>query len=107
MVVSGRLVKEDCSNEAKARMGTIVKVSDIIMHENSPWQVEVDKWKSYNSHSGEPNMAMCSIIRPGKVASVRWQDDPTKLTVHVFYNDCKGNSNWSYGSNSVEVVGCT
>jgi len=87
-------------------MGTIVKVTDIVLHEDSPWKREVERWVSYNNNNGnkDPCMEMCFIIRPGKVASVRWQDDPTKLTVHVFYNDCKGRSHFSYGSNAVEVL---
>ena len=107
MVVPGRLVKEDCSIESKARMGTIVKVTDIVLHKDSQWKQEVERWISYNNNNGnkEPDMNMCHIIRPGKVASVRWQDDPTKLTVHVFYDDVShGRSFYSYGSNSVEVV---
>ena len=107
MVVAGNLVKEDCSVESKSRMGTIVKVSDIILHENSQWKYEVERWISYNNQGGTytPDMNMCWIIRPGKVASVRWQDDPKKLSVHVFYDDCNGRSFYSYGSNGVEVVG--
>lgn len=106
MVVAGTLVREDCSSESQSRIGTIVKVTDIILHEDSQWKYEVERWISYNNNNGneEPNMNMCYIIRPGKVASVRWQDDPTKVSVHVFYDDCKGSSFFSYGSNSVEIV---
>ena len=106
MVKSGTLVREDCSVESKARMGTIVRVTDIVLNKNSPWKQEVERWISYNNKNGNhtPDMNMCHIIRPGKVVSVRWQDDPTKLSVHVFYDDCKGRSFYSYGSNSVEVI---
>ena len=107
MVALGNLVREACSVESKARMGTVVKVTDIVLHENSQWEREVERWVSYNNNNGnkKPDMNMCHIIRPGKVASVRWQDDSTKLTVHVFYNDVEaGRSFFSYGSNSVEVV---
>ncbi len=106
MVVAGALVKEDCSSESQSRIGTIVRVSDIVLHENSQWEHEVKRWISYNNGNGnrEPDMNMCYVIRPGKVASVRWQDDPTKVSIHVFYDDCKGLSFFSHGSNSVEVL---
>ena len=106
MVAPGSLVREDCSVESKSRVGTIVKVTDIVLHENSQWESEVARWVSYNNNNGnhKPDMNMCYVIRPGKVASVRWQDDPTKISVHVFYADCGGRSFYSYGSNSVEVV---
>ena len=106
MVTKGSLVKEDCSIESKARMGTVVKVTDIVLHENSQWKKEVDRWISYNNNNGnkKPDMNMCHIVRPGKVVSGRWQEDPTKLTVHVFYNGAGPCSFYSYGSNSVEVV---
>ena len=106
MVTQGSLVKEDCSIESKARMGTVVRVTDIVLHEDSPWKREVERWVSYNNNMGnkDPDMSMCYIIRPGKVASVRWQDDSTKLTVHVFYDDCEGRAFYSYGSNGIEVV---
>mgnify|MGYP001294898932 CR=1 FL=1 len=105
MVVKGSLVKEDCSIESKSRMGTIVKVTDIVLHENSPWKQEVERWISYNSKNGQqPDMNMCHVIRPGKVVSVRWQSDPTNLTIHVFYNDGGSRSFYSYGSNGIEVI---
>ena len=106
MVVEGRLVKEDCSVESKSRVGTIVKVTDLVLHKNSQWEQEVARWRENCIKYGNknPDMDMCYIIRPGKVASVRWQDDPSKLSVHVFYDDCKGHSHFSYGSNGVELV---
>ncbi len=106
MVKNGTLVVEDCSVESKARMGTVVRVTDIVLNKDSPWKQEVERWTSYNNNNGNhtPDMNMCHIIRPGKVVSVRWQDDPTKLSVHVFYDDCNGRSFYSYGSNSVEIV---
>ena len=106
MVTNGSLVREDCSVESKARMGTIVRVTDIVLHENSQWKQEVARWISYNNQGGtkQPDMNMCWIVRPGKVASVRWQDDPTKVSVHVFYDDCGGQAFYSYGSNTVEII---
>ena len=44
------------------------------------------------------------VIRPGKVFSVRWQDDPTRVTVHVAYDDCDGRALINIGTNQVEVV---
>ena len=51
MVVIGSLVREDCSIESKARMGTVVKVTDLVLHQNSQWKHEVDRWMSYNSNN--------------------------------------------------------
>jgi hypothetical protein len=109
MVSVGTLVQEDCSSDSKPRTGTVVKVTDIVLHHQSQWKQEVDKWVSYNNNrhpngDKDPCMEMCYIVRPGKVASVRWQHDPTKLTVHVFYNDCNGRSHFNHGSNGVEVL---
>ena len=106
MVAQGKLVKEECSVDSKARMGTIVKVTDIVLHKSSQWENEVARWVSYNNNNGnsKPDMNMCHIIRPGKVASVRWQDDPSRVTIHVFYSDCSGQSHCSFGSNTVTVV---
>ncbi len=103
MVTAGALVKEHCSIESKARMGTIVKVTRIQLHTNSQWESEVKRWTNANPGSARP-MTECYVVRPGQVASVRWQDDPTSLTVHIFYDDCVGESFYSYGSNSVEIV---
>ena len=105
MVNLGVLVKEDCSVESAARLGTIVKVTDIVLSKDSLWAKELSRWTSYNNSNGnkDPDMTMCNIIRPGKVASVRWQGNPTNLTVHVFYDDCNGRSSYSYSSNQVEV----
>ena len=99
MVVLGALVREECSIKSKARLGTVVKVSDIVLGKDSQWESELRRWKDINS-----DIHGCYIIRPGKVASVRWQSDPTKLTVHIFYNDCEGQSQFNYHSNSIEVV---
>ena len=107
MVKLGALVKEDCSVESSARMGTIVRVTDIVLHENSAWKRDVERWVSYQNRvydRGDPDMNMCHVIRPGKVASVRWQSNPKDVTVHVFYDDCDGRAFYSYGSNGVEIV---
>tara|TARA_A100001011_G_scaffold377652_1_gene441570 strand:+ start:16 stop:351 length:336 start_codon:yes stop_codon:yes gene_type:complete len=107
MVKLGSLVREDASPESKPRLGTITKITDIVMSDRSTWATEVERWKSAWTHApkGEaPDMTNCYIIRPGKVASVRWQADPTTETVHVFYDDALGRSNWSHGSNQVEVL---
>ena len=106
MVVCGTLVKEDCSVESKARLGTVVKVTPVQLHKNSQWKHEIDRWISYNNKNGNhtPDMGMCHIIRPGRVVSVKWQDDPTKFSVHVFYDDSPQRSFYSYGSNGIEVV---
>mgnify|MGYP001334316173 CR=1 FL=1 len=108
MVKLGALVKEDCSVESSARIGTIVRVTDIVLHENSTWKREVERWLSYQNQRdddrGDPDMNMCHIIRPGKVASVRWQSNPKDVTVHVFYDDGAGRAFYSYGSNGEEIV---
>jgi len=105
MVTVGSLVKEECSVPTRARMGTITKVTDIVLHETSCWKERVDEWVRWCTNANtEPDMNMCPIVRPGKVASVRWQDDPTNLTVHVFYGDSGGRSYFSYGSNAIELV---
>jgi len=105
MVSMGTLVKEDCSPESKPRTGTVVKVTDIVLHQQSQWKQEVDRWVSYNSGPDHaPAMEMCHIIRPGKVVSVRWQHDPTKLSVHVFYDDCPQRSHFNHSSNGIEIV---
>ena len=87
MVVLGALVKEDCSVESKARMGTIVKVTDLVLSNAGLKQAEVDIEQAKKRHAElnrEYDPESNSVIRPGKVFSVRWQHDPTKITVsHV------------------------
>ena len=64
-MVVGSLVRCD-----HGKVGTVIKVTDYELgHEN---------WTDSNRYAA---------IRPGKVVSVRWQDDPTKKSVHVFYRD--------------------
>ena len=106
MVALGTLVREDSASPDTGRLGTIVKVTDIVLNKNSEWKHEVERWISYNDKNGnhKPDMTACYVIRPGKVASVRWQSDPNNLTVHIFYDDCNGRSFYSYGSNGVEVL---
>ncbi len=106
MVTLGSLVKEDCSIASKARVGTVVKVTTIPLHNDYQWRSEVERWVSYNNRAGneQPDMNMCYVIRPGKVATVRWQNDSTDRSVHIFYDDCNGHSFYSYGSNGVEVL---
>ena len=106
MVKTGFLVKEHGSSESKPRMGTIVKATKLVLSKSSQWQKEVERWIGYKARNGnqDPDMNLCWVIRPGTVASVRWQDDPTKLSVHVFYDDCNGQSFYSHGSNGVEVI---
>jgi len=83
-MVVGHLVREDCSSseEAHARIGTIVKVT----------RYELSKDSSYSQiiASGTAMPDQYSTIRPGHIISVRWQHDPTKLTVHVFYDGIEG-----------------
>ncbi len=105
MVAVGKIVKEDCSEESKARIGTIVKVTEMQMHKDSHWQSEVERWMQNFSDEDPVDMIMCDVIRPGKVVSIRWQDNPQKETIHVFYDDCNGRSHFNYSSNCVEVVG--
>ena len=90
----GRLVKEDCSNPDKVRVGTIVKVT----------RYELGKDSNYFRLCGELPSADISIIRPGHVVSVRWQDDHTKLTAHVFYDGIKESVINLMGGNTVVVV---
>ena len=107
MVVLGALVKEDCSVESKARMGTIVKVTELVLSNAGLRQAEADierskKWHTDNDREYCPSHN--ESIRSGKVFSVRWQDDPTKVTVHVAYDDCNGKALINIGTNTVEVV---
>jgi hypothetical protein len=78
-MVIGQLVKEDCSNPDKCRLGTMVKVTKYNLASNSDW----------HKRSGE-NDSVDDYIRSGHVVSVRWQDNPTKLTTHVFYDGIEG-----------------
>ena len=107
MVVLGALVREDCNAGLKARMGTIVKVTPLVLSKAglSEAQKEIEhskEWHVKQGHEWDPESI--SIIRPGKVFSVRWQDDPTKITVHVAYDDCRGKAMINLGTNQVEVV---
>ena len=107
MVAVGSLIREDCSVKSKARMGTIVKTTRLILSNDSRWKEELERWVGYATANGnqEPDMTMCLLVRPGTVANVRWQHDPNKVTVHVFYDDCKGQANINCGTNTIEVVG--
>ena len=89
----GRLVKEDCSNPDKARLGTIVKTT----------RYDLGKDPSYLHIPGEPPEPW-SAIRPGHVISVRWQDEVTSLTAHVFYDGIKESVINLMGGNSIVVV---
>ena len=89
----GRLVREECSNPDKARLGTIVKAT----------RYELGKNSSYSSIADEPPEPW-SVIRPGHVISVRWQDEITSLTTHVFYDGIKESVIDLMGGNSIAVV---
>ena len=107
MVVLGALVREDCSVESKARMGTIVKVTELTLSnaglERAKAEIEHSKkWHVDQDREWDPESI--STIRPGKVFSVRWQNDPTMVTVHVAYDDCNGKAMINLGTNQVEVV---
>ena len=107
MVVLGALVKEDCSVESKARMGTIVKVTELVLSNAALKQADADikqakKWHVDQNREYDPESN--SVIRPGKVFSVRWQHDPTKITVHVAYDDCGGKASINLGTNQVKVI---
>lgn len=108
MVVLGALVREDCSVESKARMGTIVKVTPLVLSTQGLAAAKIDTEnmkKMYETKLDREYDPMDNdTIRPGNVFSVRWQDDPTKVTVHVVYDDCDGKTHINIGSNSVEVV---
>ena len=90
----GCLVREGSSNPDKARLGTIVKAT----------RYELGKNSSYSSIAGEPPEPW-SVIRPGYVISVRWQDEITSLTTHVFYDGIKESVIDLMGGNSIAVVG--
>ena len=80
----GRLVKEDCSNPDKIRVG---KDSNY-----------------FRLTAGDTTAEWIDQIRPGHVVSVRWQDDHTKLTAHVFYDGIKESVINLMGGNTVMVV---
>lgn len=107
MVVLGALVKEDCTDYSKARVGTIVKVTPLILSTAGLREAEASierskKWHADQNREYDPMDN--SSIRPGKVFSVRWQDEPTRVTVHVAYDDCNGQASINIGTNAVEVV---
>jgi hypothetical protein len=90
----GRLVKEDCSNPNKVRVGTVVKVTRYELGKDSNYWRLVDRDSAH----------MIDQIRPGHVVSVRWQDDHTKLTAHVFYDGIRESVINLMGGNTVVVV---
>jgi len=92
----GRLVKEDCSNPDKARVGTVVKVT----------KYELGKDSNYFRLAGPESEfpSADSLIRPGHIISVRWQHDHTKLTTHVFYEGIKESAINLMGGNTIVVV---
>lgn len=106
MVEVGKLVKEHTAPDRQPRLGTVTKVTDIILNKNSQWKVEVDRWVAHHDPLSGSNddidMSGCFIVRPGQVVSVRWQDN-AKMTIHVFYKDAKGLSTVSTGGNSIEM----
>jgi len=105
MVEVGNLVKEHSSQDSPTRLGTVTKVTDIILNKHSSWEAEVKSWRDQHERldpSSDLDMSGCFIIRPGHVASVRWQDN-AKLTIHVFYADAGGLSTADYHSNTIEV----
>ncbi len=109
MVVLGALVREDSSHldESKARMGTIVKVTPLVLSNMGLKQAAADVEHAKKRHAEieiEYDPMSNQVIRSGKVFSVRWQNDPTKITIHVAYDDCDGQSMINIGSNAVKVV---
>jgi hypothetical protein len=107
MVVLGALVREDCSVESKARVGTIVKVTPLVLSKYGLEQAESDIEQAKKRHAElnrEYDPTQNHVIRPGKVFSVRWQHDPTQVTIHVAYDDCNGKAVINLGTNTVEVV---
>jgi len=91
----GRLVKEDCSNPDKIRVGTVVKVTRYELGKDSNY---------FRLTAGDTTAEWIDQIRPGHVVSVRWQDDHTKLTAHVFYDGIKESVINLMGGNTVMVV---
>lgn len=107
MVVVGALVKEESSEAAKARVGAIVKVTPLILSNTALKQYALDVERSKQRLADmkrEYDPVNSYYIRSGKVFSVRWQDEPTKVTVHVAYDDCNGHALINIGSNAVSVV---
>lgn len=107
MVALGALVKEETTEHSKARVGTIVKVTPLILSNMALKQAQVDIENYKKRHAEldkEYDPTDNYVIRPGKVFSVRWQDDPTKVTIHVAYDDCKGKALINLGTEGVEVV---
>ena len=98
MVAVGDLAREDCSQPAMARMGTIIKVTSLVLHKEHSWERELQSAKFRGT------LEVDHIIRPGKVASVRWQDDPSRVSIHVFYDDCPHAASINYNSNKVSLV---
>ena len=92
----GCLVKEDCSNPDKVRVGTVIKVT----------RYELGKDSNYFRLAGPDDElpSADSLIRPGHVVSVRWQDDHTKLTAHVFYEGIKESAINLMGGNTIVVA---
>jgi hypothetical protein len=89
----GCLVKEDCSNPEKSRLGTVVKVTKYELAHDSNWhKLSAD------------NLPATDCIRPGHVISVRWQDAPAKLTAHVFYDGVEESVINLMGGNTIMVV---
>jgi hypothetical protein len=108
-MVVGSLVREDCSVPSKARHGVITKVTKIPLSKNSQWEQELRRWEQYqdkkqSAHGFRSCNSECFVIRPGYVASVRWQNNPQDLSVHVFYQENK-TSTYNHGSNGIEIVG--
>lgn len=95
-MVLGQLVKEDCSAPDNARVGTIVKIT----------KYELGKDSNYFRLCGpvDEYPDQFSMIRPGHVVSVRWQNDHTRLTTHVFYDDIEESIVNINGSNTIVVV---
>ncbi len=105
MVVVGALVREDC--ESLHRLGTIIKVTPLTLSREGikSSERETKRMKGYLAEQGREYDPMTNLsIRAGKVFSVRWQNEPTKVTVHVAYDDCDGEAIINLGSNSVEVI---
>ena len=107
MVKLGMLVKELGIEHRKSRVGTVVKVSPIALskHGSQMSEQELESLKYRREQSGYKYDPQDSLtIREGNVFSVRWQDNPNSVTIHVAYNDCNGFASINLGSNQVEVV---
>lgn len=106
-MIIGALVREECSLPSKARVGTVVKVTPLILSYDGLQQAEADIENAKANcarHGRDYDPTRNYVIRPGKVFSVRWQDDPTRVTVHVAYDDCNGAVTINLGCNPVELV---